>query len=83
MRAESNGGRFETEPRSRTGLEKQKRDGATEQLLSRRKTGLEVIRRLTEVIDVVDGEITCAQEMPKPARTRPFTRALIKSRRRN
>jgi hypothetical protein len=81
--AESNGGGFEPEPRSGAGLEKEQRDRAAEQLLTRRKTGLEIIRCLAKVIDVVDGKVARAQKMPNPARTQPFTRALMKSRRRN
>jgi hypothetical protein len=52
-------------------------------LLLRRETGLEVIRRVAEIIDIIDREISCAQHMPESARVRSFTRALDESRRRN
>jgi hypothetical protein len=83
MRTEGHGGRFETESRACAGLKEQQRDRAAEQLLAWCQTGLKVIRRLTEIIDIVDGKIACAQEMPNPAGPRLITRALIKSRRRN
>jgi hypothetical protein len=61
MRAERNRRGFKAEPRACAGLEEQQRNCAPEHLLARRKPGLEVIRGLTEIIDIVDCKITCAQ----------------------
>jgi hypothetical protein len=67
MRTERHSRGFEAEPRTRAGLEEQQRDRAAEQLLPRRQTGLEVVRRVAEIIDIVDGEVSRAQQVPKPA----------------
>jgi hypothetical protein len=54
MGAKRNGCGFEAESCARAGLEEQQSDRSAVQLLPRRKTGFEIIRRLTEIIDIVD-----------------------------